>query len=529
MKKDWNKNKLTNLEKIFIALVIVVINITCLFVIFRPKFKDVTIELGTEEIDLNTFVTAKMFRKKAICLTDVEEIDLSVVGTHNIEFTYQDMKKVVKLKIVDTKAPVVKFKNVEAGTNYKFDVLDFIENVEDESEYEVKTKFVIAEPLEFKDYDVLIDVVDREGNKTSEKCKLTIEFALDHIKHEYGEKLKAEEFIRNPADYSKIKMKTLSSIDVKKLGSQKITYEVGEKEYKLTVDVVDTTPPELILRDLTYYLGDKEKVYKDFVKSVKDASGDVELSYEADFDFKKLGVYKLKVTAKDASGNVTTKTATLTVKADNRGPVFSGLTNLTVDKETSIDFNANVKAVDARDGEMPFTVDTSKVNLNASGTYYAIYTSKDLSNNTTTKKRKIVVRYDMSDLEGLARNYYDKYLAGKSVLEMTKYIKTRLGYAHTKGSDLDALYQILTTRSGSCRGHAFLLQKALDFAGYKNMVIKTTDGTHYWNLVYENGVWRHYDSTPGEHIVGPATDAQKAGSWAMGRRKWDSSLYPAAN
>lgn len=526
MKKE--KYILSDLEIIFITLVFIAVNVACSFILFRPKFQNVTIELGTEEINLNSFVTSKMYRKKAVCLTDVDEIDLSVVGSHDIEFMYQDMNVVVKLIVDDKTPPDVKFKDVIAGTNYEFNVLDFIESVEDKSEYEVKTNFKI-DNLKYKDYDVLIDVVDARGNKTSKVCKLSIEFALKQINHEYGEDLKAEEFIRNPADYDKIKDKTLALIDVKKLGVQKLTYLVDGKEHKLKVNVVDTTPPDLVLRDLTYYFGDKEKVYKDFVKSVSDASGDVELSYEGKFDFKKLGIYELKVTAKDKSGNVTTKTATLTVKADNRGPVFSGLKNITVEKGASIDYYANVKAVDARDGEMKFTVDTSKVNLSVSGTYYAIYTSTDLSNNTTTKKRKIVVKYDMSDLEGLARDYYNKYLAGKSVLEMTKYIKTRTGYSHTSGSDLDALYQILTTKSGSCRGHAFLLQKALDFAGIKNMVVKTIDGTHYWNLVYENGVWRHYDSTPGQHLVGPATDDQKASSWGLGGRKWDRSAYPAAN
>ncbi len=520
---------LSDLEILFITLVFIIINLICSFVLFRPKFQNVTIELGTEELDLNAFVTSKMYRKKTVCLTDIEALDLTKVGVYDIEFSYQDMKVLTKLYIVDTTAPVVEFKDIVVGSNYELNVFDFIESVQDKSDYKVKTDQVIDGKLDYKNYDINIDVVDKYGNKTSKTCTMEVKFANDYIKHEYGEKLLAQEFIINPSDYNKIKSKVLASVDVKKLGRQDITYEVDGIKYNLGIDIVDTTPPDLVLRDLTYYLGDKEKENKEFVKSVKDASGDVELVYDANFDFKKLGVYEIKVTAKDSSGNEVTKSAKLTVKADNRGPVFSGLTSLTVDKGSSIDFKANVKAIDKRDGQMEFSVDTSKVNLNASGTYYAIYTSKDLSNNVTTKKRKIVVRYDMADLEAAARSYYDKYLAGKSVLEMTKYIKSHTGYAHTKGSDLDALNQILTTKSGSCRGHAFLLQKALDFAGYKNVVVKTTNGSHYWNLVYINGVWRHFDSTPGSHIVGPATDDEKASSWAMAGRKWDRSAYPTAN
>lgn len=470
-----------------------------------------------------------MYRKKSVCLTDIEELDLSEVGEHVITFAYQDGLFRVKLNVVDTKAPEVKFKDVMAGSNYEFNVLDFVESVEDKSKYEIKTNFVFENSSAFKDYDVIVDVVDAYGNKTSKNCKLSIKFALEDINLELGEKLKADNFIINPNDYSKVSSKVLSGIDENTLGKQEITYEVDGVEYKLKVNVVDTTPPTLVLRDLTYYLGDKEKVYKDFVKSAKDASGDVELSYDANFDFKKVGVYELKVTAKDIHGNEVTETATLSVKADSRGPVFSGITNLSVDKGATIDWKANVKAVDARDGQMEFTVDTSKVNLNVSGTYYAVYTSTDLSNNTTTKKRKVVVNYDMSDIESLTRAYYDKYLAGKSVLEMTKYIKSHTGYKHTAGSDTTALYIMITTKSGSCRGHAFLLQKALDYAGVKNMVIKTLDGTHYWNLVYQDGVWRHYDSTPGTHSTGPLTDDAKYNSVGLHRRNWDRSAYPVAN
>lgn len=529
MKKNNNKYELSNLEIIFITLIIIGVNLVCSFILFRPKFQDVTIELGTEEIDLNSFVTAKMYRKKSECLTNMDEIDLGTVGSHAILFAYQDMQVAVKLNIVDTKAPEVKFKDVVAGSDYELNVLDFIESVNDLSKYEVKTNFSLKEPIEFKNYDVLIDVIDEYGNKTSKNCKLSIEFALDSVNLELGNSLKPEDFIRNSNDYSKIDKKVLTSIDANSLGVQELNYIIDGVEHKLVVNVVDTTPPELVLRNLTYYFGDKEKVYKDFVKSVKDASGDVLLSYDANFDFKTVGVYELKVTAKDIHGNEVTKTATLTVKADNHGPVFSGLTNLSVDKGANIDWKANVKAVDAKDGQMEFTVDTSKVNLNASGTYYAIYTSTDLSNNTTTKKRKVVVNYDMSDIESLTRSYYDRYLAGKSVLEMTRYIRNHTGYKHTAGSDTTALYIMITTRSGSCRGHAFLLAKALDYAGVKNMVIKTLDGTHYWNLVYENGVWRHYDSTPGQHDIGPDTDDKKYNSVGLHKRNWDRSVYPVAN
>lgn len=60
------------------------------------------------------------------------------------------------------------------------------------------------------------------------------------------------------------------------------------------------------------------------------------------------------------------------------------------------------------------------------------------------------------------------------------------------------------------------------------MIIRTIDGTHYWNLVYEGGKYRHYDSTPGSHLIGPATDDEKFNSSNMRGRDWDRSAYPKA-
>ena len=72
------------------------------------------------------------------------------------------------------------------------------------------------------------------------------------------------------------------------------------------------------------------------------------------------------------------------------------------------------------------------------------------------------------------------------------------------------------------------LELTLNKAGIRNQLIYTTDRTHYWNLVYQNGSWRHYDATPGGHLLGPATDEEKLNSSSMQGRKWSSS-FPKAN
>lgn len=517
------------IERVILFVLVLVIDVTLINFNLGDKFKSVTIELGTESIKIEDFLVHKQYLKRSKCLTDMNTIDLSVVGEYDLEFSFNNKKETVKLKIEDTTAPEVDYIDLKKGLDYKFDPNDFVSLVKDKSAYTITSE---VENPEFTvgEHYVDIAVTDEFGNKTVSTRVLYIGVFQDEVHHELGEKLTKEELLISAGfGAPSITNEVLSSVDVNKEGEYILNLNYDNKEFKTKVIVEDTKGPNIVVNNINFYLGDTPKTNENFIKSIKDPSGIKEIKYEGDLDYTKIGSYELKIIATDNLGNETVAIANLNVKNDNVGPVFSGLGTIYATKNQAIDFSAGVQAKDAKDGIREFSVDTSGVNLSSAGTFYAIYTASDTSNNVTTKKRKIVVSYDMSDLESMARSYYDKYLAGKSVIEMTNYIKKKTGYKHTAGSDVDAYFAILSTKSGSCRGHAMLLKSALDYAGYQNMIIKTIDGTHWWNLVYENGKWRHYDSTPGRHIAGPATDVEKMGSWALGGRKWDTSAYPQAN
>ncbi len=494
----------------------------------RNKFKDITIELGTENIKINDFLVSPLYLKNSKCLTNLNSIDINEVSSYNLEFSYGGKRELVKLEIVDTTAPTVEFTNLEKGLDYKFDANDFVTLVKDKSAYTI-TSEVDLNNIHIGDNSVLIAVTDEYGNKTTKQCNLNIGVFKSTIHHELGEPLTAQEIlITDGYGNDSITPEILKQINQNQEGSYEITLMFEEEKYVTKINVKDTKGPDIIVNNINFYLGGTPKKNEDFIKSISDASGVKDVIYDGSLDYKKIGIYELKIKAIDTLGNESEVIATLNVRDDNIGPVISGLSTIYAAKNQEIDFYKGVTSKDAKDGVREFTVDASGVNTAASGTYYAIYKSSDTSNNITTKKRKVVVSYNMEDLNNMARSYYDKYLVGKSVLEITKFIHDKNGYSHTYGSDLDALYQILTRKTGSCRGHAFLMEKVLTYAGYQNKVIKTIDGSHYWNLVYENGIWRHYDSVGG-HIRGPATDAEKLASKGMHGRKWDFSAYPAAN
>ena len=69
--------------------------------------------------------------------------------------------------------------------------------------------------------------------------------------------------------------------------------------------------------------------------------------------------------------------------------------------------------------------------------------------------------------------------------------------------------------------------KSFEQSWNNKQLIYTTDKSHYWNLVYENGSWWHYDATPGGHVLGPVKDEEKLNSSSMQGRKWSDS-FPKA-
>lgn len=508
-------------------LVIFIISLTLVYLNIRNKFQDVTIELGTEKVDLEQFLVSNIYLKRSKFLTDINSVNFSEVGEYPVELSFGEEKQTVKLKVVDTKAPKVDFTDLEVGLDYVYNKDDFVVLVKDASEYTITSN---VENLETKlgEYPIKITVTDAYGNKTEKVCNLTIGVFHKEITHELGDTLSKEEIVISKAyGLDSISNADLAMVDATKSGEYKLNLTYEDKTYETKVIVKDTKGPDIDAHDIISYLGySKAKTKEDFVDNITDPSGVVDVTYEGELDFNTLGVQELKITAKDNLGNVSEKVVYLTVKNDDVGPVISGLTDITINKGETIDYLAGVKAVDAKDGQMEVTVDSSAVNTSAFGTYYAIYTSKDLSNNVTTKKRKIFVNYDSTDVDNMYLEYYNKNLKGKSVLQIVKYIRNHISYVHNRGSD--PIYIALTQKKGSCYGHAMMVKKALDIEGIPNYLVETTDGTHYWNLVFVDGVWRHYDSTPGKHDIGPDTDAQKLASVGLGGRKWDKSLYPAA-
>ncbi len=532
VRKNESKPKNKTAKRVIIAIIIIVLLAGIAvggyfaYTKFSKKFKDVNIELGTESVELNQFVIDEKYLEGASFITDMANIDFSNVGSYEVELSYDGVTQKVMLNIVDTTAPEVEFKNLDKYLDYELNADDFIESKKDLAEM---TTSIINPPetTGIGTYEINVEVKDSSGNVTSNVCMLNVSRVVKEYNLELGDELEKKDILLNyEEDKDAIKQGDIDKINKEEVGEYTITTTIDGEEETITIIIKDTKAPTLKLRDVTIYDDEKIDGKGDFIVSAKDASGEVKTTLKTEIDYTKIGKQEVTIEAEDKYGNKVEKKATLTIKKDTEGPVFYGLSSMSVEKNSSPNYKSGVSAVDARDGSCSFTVNSSKVNLSKAGTYYITYTAKDKKGNTSTASRQITVNHNQEDTNNKFNQFYNQYLAGQSVEGMVSTIRNRIGY-NTSWGGSDPVWYGLTNYSGNCYVHAMLVQKALNKAGITNKLIYTTDRTHYWNLVYQNGAWRHYDATPGGHLLGPATDEEKLNSSSMQGRKWSSS-FPKA-
>ena len=541
LKENTKRNKKKHSEtkakggplKAVLILVIVVLILTLIsFLIFfvynkySKKFKDVSIELGTDKVELSQFVADEKYMDSAKFVTDMSTIDFSKTGSYQIELSYGNVTQVVTLNIIDTTPPEVEFKNIDKYVDYELKADDFIKSKKDLSEM---TTSIINPPeiTGIGTYDITVEVKDSSNNVTSNVCKLNVSRVVKEFNLELGNKLQKKDILLNyKEDKDSLSQSEIDKINKKEVGEYELKVKINGEEESVKIIIKDTKAPELKLKNVTIYDDEKVSGKNAFIVSAKDASGEVKTNLKTEIDYKKIGTQKITIEAEDKYGNKVEKTANLTIKKDTEGPVFYGLSSMSVEKNSSPNYKSGVKAVDARDGSCTFSVNSSAVNLSKAGTYYITYTAKDKKGNSSTARRKITVNHNQEDTNNKFNQFYNSYLAGKSVSSIVSTIRNKIYYNSSWGGN-DPVWYGLTNYTGNCYVHALLVQKALNKAGIQNQLIYTTDRTHYWNLVYQNGKWRHYDATPGGHLIGPATDEQKLNSPSMQGRKWSSSFHKA--
>lgn len=555
IKKTKSHNKTVKIVVIAVVVVLLLAILTIvLFNIFSKKVKDqVQLELGTQELKIQDFLTDEKYAENAEFVTDISQIDLNKVATYEITIKLNDKEYTSILDIKDTTAPQVKFQDVDGYTDYQINPEDFIAEKTDASNMEVSlgNKVTING---FGEYHPLIIVKDEYGNETSQECLLNISYIKSKFILEYGNKLTKEDLLFNVAEYqdtiNQQDIDTINSYDVGEYDLKSV-YDGQEKITKITIQ--DTIAPELVLKDVTLYTEQTITDTNQFVEKAEDLAG-VTLNILTEIDYSIVGDQVVTIEAVDGHGNKTSQTAKLTIKEDTEGPVFSGISDLKVTKGGTADYKKGVTAKDGKDGDVEFTVDSSSVKLDTAGTYYATYTATDKAGNITTSKRKIVVSEKSTssssssssgDVYAKADEFIAKATSGVSgtankILAIKNYLRSNIKYSHrynasNTGSVNAAAMKAFTAYEGDCYIHAAAAQVMFTRLGVKSIIVNALDYSHYWNMVYINGGWKHVDPTPGWAYadVGFMNDAKRLETLrrinGYEYRDWDRSKFPVAN
>lgn len=491
----------------------------------QPRFHDLTVELGTENVNITAFMTQFADARNVGIVTDLSEVDLGGVGSVPLTFRSGNKVETVTLTIEDTTPPAVEFATVlQKEPDYVPNPDDFVVSCNDLSDVTVRFAEELSAALPYGDTAVTVVVEDACGNSVSQDCTLSIVWMKSEYLLEFGETLGKEDLIYAPErDGDKIRQEEIDLINESGIGEYTVKSLVDETV--CLVKVADTTPPELVVKDVSVLIGGKVTV-ESFVESCADASGDVEMRLLAEPDVSALGTQTVTVEAKDAAGNVATATATLSIVLDKEPPVIRGLGTLVVEKGASPNYLAGVNAVDKKDGACEVTFDAAGVNVAAAGTYFATYTSTDKSGNVAKVKRTVVVSPDQADKDALIDSIAAKLSSNPE--EIRDYVRNTIKYNANWGG-ADPVWYGFSNKLGNCLVHAVCLQALLSRKGYETQLIWVTDRSHYWLIIHLPEGWRHIDATPGTRHskYSLMTDEQRYS--ILQGRDWDRSAWPACN
>lgn len=339
----------------------------------------------------------------------------------------------------------------------------------------------------------------------------------------------------------------IKKIDLTKVADHKIGFKYHRQIFYSVLSVVDTTPPTATAVSKEIY-NDETLTPSDFVTEIKDYS-EVKTEFATSPDFTKVGEHTVEIKLTDKYGNKAVIPAKLVVKKDVTPPEIKGMSNITIRVGQTASYKKGVTATDDRDGELEYTVDSSKVDLQKEGEYTVTYTATDKSGNVTTAQRKLTVLpklvINRALVDSMAKDVLKKIItpnmnSHQKVKAVFNWVRSNMVYTSSKENDIpNAAYVAFEKKRGDCFNYYAVTTVLLDNCGIENMKVERYGGktSHYWLLVNAGTGWYHYDTTPqnnsGSFRCFMKTD-QEVWDYAKSRSdkrtdyyNFDTSKYPA--
>ena len=499
----------------------------------------------TAVVEAGVDVSANDFLKKADAsgyfTIDSDSIINDIPGEYQLYLRSGWITHKCKLLIRDTIAPKGKAKRVclELGQVCAPD--KFVSDVEDATDVTVT---YIEKPDFSKGgkHDVVVLLTDSGGNTTTITSELLISQVVEEINVEVKSEPPAiDKFVIEGQQANFIS--DINKYDFSKVADHDVVLKVDGIVYHSKLHVVDTIPPEVKVHDLTRF-AQYPLEPEEFVDSVNDATN-VTVSWKKMPDINQVGEQEVEISFVDEGKNEVIKKAKLNLALDTEKPIINGASDMSTIVGKSVSYKKNISVTDNSNIEIPLEVDSSKVNINKTGTYPVTYTARDLAGNVSTVTVNLTVKpkeYSEAEINAIADGILVKIINdGMTPLEKTRaifnYITKHISYiSHSeKGNYLRAAYEGLVDGKGDCYVYACTSKVLLTRAGISTIDISKipAETSHYWNLVNLGEGWYHFDTTPRKDhpVIFMWSDAQMMDYSARHKdsHNYDHSLYPIVN
>lgn len=485
-------------------------------------------------------VQAQDFFKKptpdAVFAANSPEFDIHAPGEYQVRVRSGLFSHECTLCIRDTIAPRATVTPVELDYGQICRPEDFVSDIQDATTVSV----VFAEAPDFGlwgEQAVTVVLSDRGENTIRLETTLFISPVLAELQWEVGAAAPTADDFTMAGNEKRL---LTTDIDTAKPSRQVVNIEVDGVTYDSILDIVDSVPPVVEVRNLSGFVNTPVTA-EDFLVSVQDITA-VTAAFAREPDVTAAGSQEVALVFTDESGNETRVSAVLTLEEDTEPPVITGVKDITYVMGTSISYKKNITVSDNSGAELPLNVDNSQVNLEAEGVYPVTYSAVDHAGNTasaTINVTVIAMTYDVNEVYG----YADEVLASIFTEGMTQYEKLRAIYDYVKGnigyishSDkgdwVKAAYEGFVKKQGDCYVYACTTKVLLDRAGITNMDIEKIPAKtmHYWNLVDIGEGWHHLDTTPRKDhpVIFYWTEAEMMDYSAKhgNSHNYDHDLYP---
>ncbi|HHT64547.1 MAG TPA: hypothetical protein GX017_00500 [Clostridiales bacterium] len=488
---------------VIIAAALLMFTSSIAYAIFRPRVvSTVTIEVGSPMVDVSEFLRDK--NESGRFKSNIDQLNLKIPGAHEIEIIIGEKTYTSQLVVQDSVAPVGVPVDVLILKGDEIQADAFVKDIFDATDVSVSFKRRVSTKVP-GNHTVGIELSDTSGNHTTLYATLTVLDVKESIQVEAGSTLSLTTYdFADHGNWPVSFITNLNALDCSKPAQHVIHLDINGRRVSSVIDVVDTTPPAATLSDQEIYLG--QSIQADaFVSDIDDVSH-VNCSFLKAPNFTRKGTTEVTIILEDAYGNKSQYKAKLLIKPDTDPPEFFGIQDIIIFEGQAVSYRKNVTAIDGKDGEVDFQVNSSNVNPKKPGEYEVIYTAVDEAGNEAMEKAIVTVK-KMEVSEEAVNSLADEILDNitkpgmtkrEIAYEIFKYVKGSIAYTGTsdKTSVVKEAFRGIKSKVGDCFTYYALSEVMLTRAGIENMRVTRVGGKtqHYWNLINCGDGWYHFDA-----------------------------------